>query len=181
MPKVHKVFHCRKPTKCGKCGRKIRKGDTYFWWKFNYGERVDRCNRDECFPDPSDLTRSVFIGAVQDIKAIGFDYCNTLAQLKARRDELVPIFKKLQAEVQAKWDKMPAGYNVGDIGKLLKERIASCRYVASALEGVHIPEERKVEEKRDDEAGKRDDRAAESTFSETRDELQALIDNIDVT
>lgn len=63
---VHTVKKCRKsPGECGRCGKKIKKGEPYIHWKFRYGGKRIRCL--EC-PRPR-YSELIFSGKLSAIEA----------------------------------------------------------------------------------------------------------------
>lgn len=150
MPRVYEVKKCRKsPGKCSRCARRIKKGQPYIWWKFNYGPKYVRCDSSACYPHPSELTRSEFQGRIADLKkgGIGGD---TFEELKDARQTVVDELESLAEDCQEKYDNMPENFQNGDTGQLLQEREQACRDAASALENIDIPEEAPPESPDDD-------------------------------
>jgi hypothetical protein len=56
MPRVNHVKKAQKDHGTCRCGKKLRKGQPYRWWKFRFGGKRVRCM--DCKIRPSDLTNS---------------------------------------------------------------------------------------------------------------------------
>lgn len=143
MPRVITVAKARKAQgQCGKCSAKIKKGDPYRWWKFNFGSRHVRCMSPACAPKASDLTRSEFYSRLYEIEEIvssaldafreGGDASDAASALTDAAEQL----RELGSECQEKHDNMPEGLQQGDTGQLLEERAGECDGKADELENA---------------------------------------------
>jgi len=174
-----------------KCARKdvpnsdIKKGESYYWWKFRFGGRhVSRTA-----PRPSQLTQSEFLSTQLEIEErINNLSCDTLEDLIAERDDLVSEIRTLGEAQQEKHDNMPEGLQDGDTGQLLDDRASSCEEWASELEGVDIPDEDQVRADADhdepvkDESEKdklaREERNKEAEDSAVEEALETALNDI---
>ena len=84
MPRVNHVKHARLPTKCGRCGRAIEKGDPYLWAKTRYGPKLVRCP-DHSFR-ASELTSSDKLSNLYSAQEDVEDEVKAVRDLLARSD-----------------------------------------------------------------------------------------------
>lgn len=172
MPRVTTVKSARKPQgTCGKCGAKIKKGDTYRWWKFRYGGRYVRCVKPECAPRASDLTQSAFYSQLYDIQ-------DSLEQAVSDRDadalrSAADELRNLGEECQSNRDNMPESLQESDTGSLLSERADECESKASEIESAademeSLPDPDEWEQYAEDNSIERND-------GESDDEFQARV------
>lgn len=143
MPRVTTVNKARKAQgSCGKCGAKIKKGDSYRWWKFRYGGRRVRCMKPECAPKASDLTQSAFYGTLYSIEeslsdAIaafesGGEPDDLAGELRTAADDL----RNLGEECGSSLENMPEGLQQGDTGQMLENRRDECESKADEMESA---------------------------------------------
>lgn len=137
MIRLHFVKKARKANK----NAGIKKGDSYFWWKFRYGPK--HCSKTQ--PPRSALTQSEFLGTMWDIEdtlaTVGEDddFASIVDDAKSQLEEL-------RDETQGKLDNMPEQLQQAETGELLQNRVESCDEMISELEGVdtdveEVPEE----------------------------------------
>jgi predicted RNA-binding Zn-ribbon protein involved in translation (DUF1610 family) len=139
MPRVTKVHKTRKDQgTCPKCGAPIAIGAAYVWWQFKNCGRSIRCNKTECYPKPSELTRSEFLSTVLGLQESSFQHSDnvTMEDIETERDDVQSALEDLASELQEKHDNMPEGLQEGDTGQLLQERADSVQEAADALESV---------------------------------------------
>lgn len=135
MPRVTTVKSARKSQgTCGKCGARIKEGDTYRWWKFRYGGRRVRCAKPECTPRASDLTQSAFYGQLYDLQ-------DSLDEAIANKDadalrSIADDLRSLGEECSSSRDNMPEGLQDSDTGELLQTRADECESRADELESA---------------------------------------------
>jgi len=127
--KVTEVKEAQKEQgNCGSCGKEIKAGDSYFWWEFQPGERMVRCDNPACYPEAADLASDRFRAQV----------CG----LKGKLDEIV---RTSSSEMLADMlrDLSDDFYYLGndqckkrkkDIDKLLEKRIANCDFAVATIE-----------------------------------------------
>ena len=131
MARAHHVKKARKDY----LEADIKKGDSYWWWAFNFGPKVKSKNK----PRRSQLTQSWFYAAMWDIEddfgdataprsGVDFDdlmrLCNDAASNVREQGD----------ECQEKLDNMPMSLQDSDSGCTLRDRIEQCETIASLLE-----------------------------------------------
>jgi hypothetical protein len=135
MPKVHFVPKARKNYRADG----IRKGDPYFWWKFNYGPKI----RSKTRPKPSQLTRSEFLSTMADHEenaksALGSieEFEDFEAASQGIRD-IAEEVKEFGQEQEEKANNMEEHFPNGcPIMELLRERATACERIAEELESA---------------------------------------------
>jgi hypothetical protein len=136
MPRVTFVKKARKADK----DYGIKKGDSYYWWKFRYGgKRVSKT-----YPRPSQLTQSEFYSCIlsakedvqdalgNDEEAIDGDSLAVIDALNAARDTV----EEQGSSCQDKLDNMPEGLQQGPTGELLQTRIDRCEELSGEIESA---------------------------------------------
>lgn len=158
MTRLHFVKKARKAIR----GSGIKKGDSYYWWKFRRGPKLVSKTR----PARSRLTRSPFYASMYDLEdrhgalsAEGDDDAEP-----DNKDDIVDELRGIAEEVRAvgeecqdKHDNMPQGLQEGDTGQLLLERVDQCNEIADSLEAA----------------------ADEAENAETTVDLQGAVDGVD--
>lgn len=109
----------------------IKKGESYYWWKFNYGRK----QKSKSKPSRSQLTQSDFYGQLWDIQdSIEKFIAETI------EDDIGGMTSELQDlldECQEKLDNMPKQLQESsDSGMLLQERIENLESYVSDLESI---------------------------------------------
>jgi superfamily I DNA/RNA helicase len=135
MPRVTLVQHARKSQgSCGKCGTKIKIGDSYRWWKFRYGGRYIRCAKPECAPRASDLTQSAFYSQLYSIQdALSDAIANqSTDDMQAVADDL----RSLGEECSSNRDNMPEALQDSETGELLQTRADECESRADEIDSA---------------------------------------------
>jgi len=109
----------------------IKKGESYYWWKFRYGG----IRRSKTPPTRQQLTQSEFLQQVYDIEdsiddmevcmEVLFGDSNEVEQeMETRIQHIVDEIEQLRDECQEKLDNMPEQLQeTSDAGILLQERI----------------------------------------------------------
>lgn len=134
MPKVHTVQKARKDHPPD-----IKKGDTYYHWKFRYGGLW----RSKTYPKPWQLTQSPFLQQLYQLQEYQFDP----EDLEASRDDLVNQIQELLDECQESLDNMPKHLqDSSSSGELLQERIDGLESWISDLENVDLEAEMALED-----------------------------------
>jgi vacuolar-type H+-ATPase subunit I/STV1 len=107
----------------------IKKGDSYYWWKFRYSSRIMSKTR----PKRSQLTQSSFLGQIYDIEdAIGI---TELSEIPDAISEFVSTLQELQSEVEESLENMPEHLrDTSSSGELLTERIEELETMISEIE-----------------------------------------------
>ncbi len=128
MARVQTVKKARKARK--EYG--IKKGDTYYWWKFRFGG----IHYSKTYPKPSQLTQSAFLGtlySIQENLSFGRD------DFEASVQNLISEIEQLRDECQDSLDNMPEHLqDTSSSGELLTERIDALESWAGDLEGVDL-------------------------------------------
>ena len=117
MPKVNYVKKARKDySEAG-----IKRGDSYYWWKFPYGPKI----RSATHPKRSQLTQSEFLAWYYDLQDHIADLTpEDFDQIEAERDAVVDEVDDQIGELEGRLDNMPDGLREeSDSGQLLQERI----------------------------------------------------------
>lgn len=133
MPKVHTVQRARKAIPSAG----IRKGDSYYWWKFRYGpKRVSKT-----YPKPSQLTQSEFLSSMYDLQERidqldPESYVDDPESLRSELEDIAAEIRGLGEEQASKRDNMPEQLQDSDVGVLLEERADGCESWADELESI---------------------------------------------
>jgi len=161
MPRVHFVKKARKDYPAFG----IKKGDSYYWWKFRYGGIY----KSKTQPRPSQLTQSEFLSTiyaiVEEIQDVTIDDFNSIEELKEFIEEKAEEIRTLGEEQEDKLNNMPEGLQDGEIGCLLQDRADACYEMADELDEM-------VEEL--DEIGTDEELSEE----EKEERLQEILDEI---
>lgn len=135
MPKVHTVKSARNPIP----SVGVKKGDTYYWWKFRYGgKRVSKV-----YPKRSQLTQSEFLSAYYELleRLDTLDpaaYMDDPASLRSDLEDIASEIRQLGDDQRDKRENMPEQLQDGDTGTLLEERADGCESWADELEGIDV-------------------------------------------
>lgn len=110
MPRVHYVKKARKDH-----GSHIKKGESYYWWKFRYGPRMISKTR----PKPSQLTQSEFLSKFYSIQE-ELEAMTTISEGDVK--EYVARIEELADTCENNLMNMPDSLQDGKVGQLLQER-----------------------------------------------------------
>lgn len=127
MARAHFVKKARKAIK----GTDIKKGDSYYWWKFRFGGK----HTSKTPPRRSQLTQSAFLGALYDLE-------DRIGDAKADADlpdELRSIAEELRSlaeECEEKHGNMPDSLQESDTGQMLQDRAQACNDAADELDQI---------------------------------------------
>jgi len=151
MPRVTTVNAARKDYP----DHGIKKGDTYYWWKFRFGP----VHKSKIYPKRQQLTQSAFLQALYDAEdALGGMCCF---------DDIAEIVDQLQGmrdECEESLENMPEGLrDSSDSGILLQERIDGLESAISELEQFEEPTREDYE----------DDDAYDEAISDVIEEAQS--------
>ena len=116
----------------------IKKGDTYYWWKFRYGGK----HKSKTYPKRSQLTQSSFLATIYDIED-SLECPENLSDLESIRDEVVSQYQELIDEQQSNLDNMPQQLQDSS---MLRERIDELENAISSLEGMIFEKEENEDE-----------------------------------
>jgi len=101
MPRVHHVIKARKDYP----EQQIKKGESYFWWKFNYGPKM----RSKVRPKPQQLTRSDFWISVYDFQ----DELSGISDSEELED-IIQRIREFAEEQEEKRSNMPESLQNSD-------------------------------------------------------------------
>ena len=111
----------------------INKGDSYWWWKFRYGDkRVSKTK-----PRRSQLTQSDFYGAMYDWEDQVAEMTGTqISDLEEASDQLHSIADEVESFGQEQADKisnMPDSLQQSPTAEMLQGRADACEEIAQSL------------------------------------------------
>lgn len=129
MARAHFVQKARKAIK----GTDIKKGDSYWWWKFRHGSK----HTSKTQPRPSQLTQSDFYSRVYAAQE-AIEDCSASDEVRDVRDSVASDLRELGEECQGKHDNMPESLQQGDTGQLLEERAQVMEAAADELESLEL-------------------------------------------
>ena len=130
MPRLNFVKKARKDNPV------VKKGESYYWWKFAFGPKRYSKTR----PPRSQLTQSSFLSQLYDLeddneKSIGS--ATTIEELQEIVEEMKGDIEQLTDEVQESLENMPEHLqDTSNSGTLLQERIENLESWHSELENV---------------------------------------------
>ena len=132
MPRVTHVKKARKDNPA----HGIKKGESYFWWKFRFGGK----HYSKVHPKPSQLTQSEFLGTMYDIeeRIIVLDQITSAAEMITTVEGIVEELRTLAEEQEEKLSNMPDSLQESDTGQLLQDRADNTNQMADDLEGVDL-------------------------------------------
>ena len=143
MTRLHFVKKARKNYK----DEGIKKGESYFWWKFRYSSKQKQKTR----PRQSQLTQSEFLGAIYDINDRLSGISNSdIETVREERDSIVSELQDLATEQEDKQSNMPDSLQYSPIGEMLEERANYCNEFADELDGIDLDLEKEEDESDED-------------------------------
>jgi len=129
MSRVHSVKKARKDIP----DTDIKKGDSYYWWKFRYGPK----KVSKTYPKRGQLTQSSFLQQMYSIEdtlqAVTAD-----DDFQSTVDSIGSELNSLRDEVQDSLDNMPEQLQSGPTGEMLQGRIDAVEEMINELEGIDI-------------------------------------------
>lgn len=162
MARAHFVKKARKDyPKAG-----IKKGESYYWWKFRFGPKV----MSKTPPKRSQLTQSDFLSQIYDIE-------DRISEMTADTDfeteiqEIVSELENLRDECQEKLDNMPEQLQSCGSGEILQNRVDSLEEMISELESVDTSVD---ETKEENETQEEFDERLSERKEEILDEIQGI-------
>lgn len=128
MPRVHFVKSARRDYP----EQGIKKGESYYWWKFRYASK----SRSKTRPTPRQLTRSEFWITIYDLQ-------DELAQCtdSSVLEDIVQRIRELSDEQEEKKNNMPDSLQQGPTGELLQNRADELSGWADELDGLDMDDE----------------------------------------
>ena len=143
MARLHFVKKARKDYK----DEGIKKGESYFWWKFRFGSK----QRQKTRPRQSQLTQSEFLGAIYDINDRLSDISSSnLEEAREERDSIVSELQDLASEQEDRQSNMPDSLQYSPTGEMLEERANYCNEFADELDGIDLDLEKEEGESDED-------------------------------
>lgn len=129
MPRVHFVKSARKDHPGG-----IKKGESYYWWKFRYGPR--RTSKTK--PRRSQLTQSGFLAELWDLE-------DEIAEMEeaneATIDEIIDRINSLSEQCEDSLSAMPDHLqDTSESGMMLQERIDALEEWSNELQSFDLDE-----------------------------------------
>lgn len=166
MARAHHVKRARRAYK----DAGIKKGESYWWWRFYRSTHV---NRSKVQPRPSQLTGSDFLSQLyaiqEEIEALPAD-----AELISAVEDLAGRLRTLGEEQTDKRDNMPEALQDSETGQLLEARAEACEAGADELEAIDLEFEADGED--DDEET---EHAEKVHWDRVLEEVQAISLEID--
>lgn len=166
MPRVHVVKKARKDYP----SQGIKKGDQYYWWKFNFSKVI---HKSKTRPQRSQLTRSDFLSSLYDLQ----DNWNWEAneELESQRDDLVSQITELKEQCEESLQNMPEHLQESsDSGQTLQERIEALDQWISDLEGINCDWETLVPDNFSDLDEDEQEEEKQAAFEAIIEELQGV-------
>jgi hypothetical protein len=165
MARVNFVKRARKDIN----GTDIKRGDSYYWWKFKFGKKqVSKIK-----PRDSQLTQSEFLGTIYEIQ----DRISELTindDLDSEVQSIISDLESLRDECEEKRSNMPEQLQETGSGEILQNRYDSVDEMIDELQSVEtdVDEEDVEQEIRD--SNERD--ADDETEEDYEDRIRDLID-----
>lgn len=117
----------------------IKKGESYYWWQFNFEHWI---HRSKTPPTIAQLIHSPFLSQIATIEQ-GFQNAN-YDNWESARDDAISELESMRDECQEKLDNMPEQLQESSSsGQLLQERVENLEEMISELENF---EAEKVDE-----------------------------------
>jgi len=115
----------------------IKKGDSYYWWSFRFGEKY----KSKTAPSRSQLTQSSFLATLYDLEdGMSTRFIGAISEdLPSSVEELISEIEQLKDECQDSLDNMPDHLqDSSESGMLLQERIDGLESWSSDLENIDV-------------------------------------------
>jgi hypothetical protein len=110
----------------------IKKGDSYYWWKFRRGGK----HFSRTAPKPSQLTQSDFYQKVYSLQEEHQSPPDSICEVETERDAMVEGLNNIKDEEEGKLDNMPEGLRDGNSGQIIQDRISALEDAISNLESA---------------------------------------------
>lgn len=117
----------------------IAKGESYYWWQhYRMPRRMSKTR-----PKPSQIASSEYerelLGIVEELEGWEGGW------YEGDRDELVSQLEQLRDYEQEKFDNMPEGFQQGDTGVMLEERVSNLDQWIDELNSIDFDKENEDE------------------------------------
>lgn len=112
----------------------IKKGESYWWWKFKRGTK----QRSKTQPRPSQLTQSEFWGAVYDLqeRLDGLTESDGAESVRSEIECIIDEIRSLGSDQLDKQGNMPESLQQSETGELLENRATGCDDWADNVESA---------------------------------------------
>lgn len=129
MTRLHYVKKARNTYR----GTGVKKGYSYYWWKFAYGKKQFSLTK----PRRSQLTRSVFLGSMMDLEDRYNEIGGSPVEYKSELEEIKGEVDGIKGGIEESLSNMEAAFPNGcpTIDQLLG-RIAALEEISSQLEAA---------------------------------------------
>lgn len=168
MARAHFVKKARKDNSV------VKKGESYYWWKFNFGSK----RYSKTSPSRSQLTQSAFLGQMYDLEdRISGTSIEDQTDAEGQIADLTADLENLRDECQDSLDAMPEHLQeTSSSGELLTERVENVEEMVSELENIDV----EIDELQDEgEYDSEDDyQEAQDTFTERVGEIETAINDV---
>lgn len=156
MPMVHYVKKARKANKAAG----IKKGDSYYWWKFRYGgKQVSKTH-----PKQSQLTQSEYLSSMysiqEGVESISGSIQDAIDELRSAKENVEEVMQNCEEKAD----------NLENALETLRERIDYCASLLDGLEEAADNLEPYADEE-EEEDKKEDDMSAEDRIREALDSI----------
>jgi len=152
----------------------IKKGETYYWWKFRYGGK----HMSKTYPKPSQLTQSDYLSQLYDIQD-QISECQATSQedLESFVEEIKETLENLKSETEDKLSNMPDQLQYSPTGELLQERIDALDNVISEFDSIDFTnyEEKEVDDIKEELKDENDEEDYEPTEEEIEEKKQEYL------
>jgi len=129
------MAHVHFVKKAQKDNSVVKKGESYYWWKFRFGGR----HVSKTHPRPSQLTQSEYLSTAYALQEQIEDISIDPSDLQAAVDELRSVadeVRNLGEEQEGKIGNMPDSLQDSDTAQMLQSRAEACEEVAGELESA---------------------------------------------
>lgn len=163
MPRVHYVKKARKANKAAG----IKKGDSYYWWKFRYGgKQVSKTH-----PKPSQLTQSEYLSSMysiqEGVESISGSIQDAIDELRSAKENVEEVMQNCEEKADNLENAFPNGCPSLET---LRERIDYCASLIDGLDEAADNLESYADEE-EEEDKKEDGMSAEDRIREALDSI----------
>jgi len=133
MAKAHFVKKARKAIS----NAGIKKGDSYWWWKFRNSAKQVSKNP----PRPSQLTGSDFMSRVLAVQETFEDCDDDKDEIRSCIDNAVSELEDLKRETEDKLSNMPEPLQGGPTGELLQSRVDELDTMINDIQALDVDDD----------------------------------------
>jgi hypothetical protein len=137
MPRVTHVKKARKNVP----GTDIKKGESYYWWKFRYGGK----HAQRTPPKQSQLTQSSFLSTLYSIQE-RIEELSDNDSLEGEVEEIKGELESLKDECESSLENMPEQLQESPTGEMLQSRIDAMEDAISEFEDFDLSYEEPTDE-----------------------------------